>query len=107
MSNFKVITNEYEHQVKKEQYIELGKRAGFMVWDELSESNKISAWKNHTNSNYHSFSVIKIEDLPLLTFKRVGKGFKNELIVNLKTMKSTKNSPKQINFNSETPREEL
>jgi hypothetical protein len=107
MSNFEVITNQYEHLLKKEQYIELGKKAGFMIWDELSESYRKLAWQTHTNENYHSFSVIKIGDLPLLTFKRVGKGFKNDLIVNLKTMKSTKNSPKQINFNSETPHEEL
>lgn len=107
MSNFEVITNEYEHQVNKEKYIELGKKAGFMVWDELSESHRKTAWQNHTNGNYHSYSVIKIGDLPLLTFKRVGKGYKNELIVNLKSMKSTKNSPKQFNFNSETPHEEL
>jgi hypothetical protein len=74
----------------------IGKKAGFQIWDELSEESKKIAWRFNTNGNYYSYSVIKIADLPLLTFKRVGKGYKNELVVNLNSKKCTIKSPKQI-----------
>jgi hypothetical protein len=96
MSNFEVITNDLDHQEKKEIYFKIGKKAGYQMWDELTEENKKIAWRSNTNGCYHSYSVIKIADLPLLTFKRVGKGYKNELVVNLNSKKCTVKSPKQI-----------
>ena len=100
MSNFEVHTNDLEHIEKKEIYINIGKKAGFLIWDELSEERKKTAWSLNTNGNYHSYSIIKIGDLPLLTFKRVGKGYKNELVVNLNSKKCTAKSPKQIDLDN-------
>lgn len=100
MSNFEVITNDLEHQEKKEIYFRIGKKAGYQMWDELTEENKKIAWRTNTNGSYHSHSVIKVSDLPLLTFKRVGKGYKNELVVNLNSKKCTAKSPKQIELDN-------
>lgn len=100
MSNFEVHTNDLEHIEKKEIYIKIGKKAGFLIWDELSEESKKTAWRLNNNGNYHSYSIIKIADLPLLTFKRVGKGYKNELVVNLNSKKCTAKSPKQIELDN-------
>jgi len=99
MSNLEVLTNDLEHQEKKEIYIKIGKKAGYQIWDELSEEDKKIAWKCSTNGNYHSYSIIKVANIPLLTFKRVGKGYKNELVVNLNSNKCTAKSPKQIELN--------
>jgi hypothetical protein len=96
MSNFEVITNDPEHLEKKEIYIKIGRKAGFKIWDELSEEDKKIAWRCYTNDTYHSYSIIKIADLPLLTFKKVGKNYKNELVINLNSKKCTAKSPKQM-----------
>lgn len=95
-NNFEVITNNPEHLEKKEIYIKIGRKAGFEMWEDRDEEAKKRAWILKINDSMYSYSVIKIADLPLLTFKRVGKGFKNELVINLKSMKCTAKSPKQI-----------
>jgi hypothetical protein len=96
MSNFEVITNEPEHIGKKDIYLKIGRKAGFEMWEDKDEETKKRAWTLKINDSMHSYSVIKIADLPLLTFKRVGKGFKNELVINLNSKKCTAKSPKQI-----------
>lgn len=71
----------------------IGMCAGFKMWDILSENDKRQAWINGTAKNYHSHSIYTPAGVPpLLCYKRVGKGFKNEYIINLNTMRPTKSS---------------
>jgi len=75
----------------------IGLNAGYILWDDLNEEEKKKAWFNKTNHHYHSYSVIEAKDKfpPMLCFKRVGSGYKCDYILNLKSMKPTKNSPNQ------------
>jgi len=72
----------------------LGELLGFKMWEKLSTEEQKRMWKESKNNDYHSYSLFNNEDLPpLICFKRVGKGHKNDYILNLKTMKPTKKSP--------------
>jgi len=68
--------------------------AGFTLWDNLTEESKKRAWVSKTNLQYHSSSIFTKEGLPpMLCFRRVGTGQKNEYVINLNTMKPTFGSP--------------
>jgi hypothetical protein len=71
----------------------IGINAGFLMWEDLTEQSKKMAWFEKRNTNYHSSSLYIKEGLPpMLCFKRVGKGEKNEYVINLNTLKPTFNS---------------
>lgn len=64
--------------------------AGFTLWDNLTEESKKRAWISKTNLEYHSSSIFTKEGLPpMLCYRRVGTGQKNEYVINLNTMKPT------------------
>jgi hypothetical protein len=67
----------------------------------LSMEQKRDAWMNGTANTYYSHSIYSPPNIPpLLCYKRVGKGFKNEYIINLNTMRPTKTSQNQENVPS-------
>lgn len=74
----------------------IGLMAGLKIWDVLSSEEKKRAWGCGTFNTYYSHSVFNPGNIPpLLTYKKVGKGFKNEYIINLNSMRPTKSSPIQ------------
>lgn len=87
VSNFDVtkLTNSQKNYI--------GICAGLKMWDVLESDEKSKAWLGGTNSLYYSHSVFNPGNIPpLLCYKQVGKGSKNEYIINLNTMKPTKTS---------------
>jgi hypothetical protein len=82
-----------EAKITDEIKMLIGYNAGFLMWEELSEQSKKKAWYEKRNANYHSCSLYIKEGLPpMLCYKRVGKGEKNEYVINLNTLKPTFNS---------------
>lgn len=74
----------------------IGMCAGFKMWDILTSDEKRQAWITGTAKDYYSHSIFTPVGVPpLLCYKRVGKGFKNEYIINLNSMRATKSSIKQ------------
>jgi len=74
----------------------------FSSWDNLNTSQKKKAWNDKRNSFYYSHTVFSPEGLPpMLCFKKVGKGYKSDYILNLRTLKPTKNSPIKRMFKTE------
>jgi hypothetical protein len=85
----------------------IGLNLGYILWDDLNEEEKKKAWTDKTNHHYHSFFIKEAKDKfpPMLLFKRVGSGFKCDYIINLNTMKPTKNSPNQKKISDDIIRE--
>jgi hypothetical protein len=82
-----------EAKITNEVKMLIGFNAGFLMWEELSEQSKKMAWFEKRNTNYHSCSLYIKEGLPpMLCYKRVGKGEKNDYVINLNTFKPTFNS---------------
>jgi hypothetical protein len=72
---------------------QIGFDSGFLMWEDLTEEQKKKAWYEKRNTNYHSGSLfIKDELPPMLCFRRVGKGEKNEYVINLNSGKPTASS---------------
>ena len=89
-------------KITPEKINEIGRSIGFLMWDDLQVESKKFAWFSSTNNKYFSGSIYKKEGLPpLLSFKRVGKGEKNQYVLNLNTMRPTFNSiiKKQLSDN--------
>jgi len=89
-------------ELSEEEVKHLAELLKFNLWENLTEEQKKEKWRNKTNSNYFSFSYFKPEGLPsMLVFKRVGKGYKANYVLNLNTLKPTKKSPIQLIYKNE------
>lgn len=87
------ITNFDVSRLTENQKNYIGSSAGFKIWDSLTTEQKKQAWVFGTTREYFSHSIFNPGNIPpLLCYKRVGKGFKNEYIINLNSMRPTKSS---------------
>ena len=91
-----VVTNFDVNQLTENHKNYIGVFAGLKMWDVLSADEKKYAWGTGTANNYYSHSVFNPGNIPpLLCYKRVGKGYKNEYVINLNSMRPTKSSINQ------------
>jgi len=91
-----VVTNFDVSKLTENHKNYIGVFAGMKMWDVLTPEEKKYAWGTGTSNNYYSHSVFNPGNIPpLLCYKRVGKGYKNDYVINLNSMRPTKSSLNQ------------
>jgi hypothetical protein len=91
-----VVTNFDVNKLSENHKNYIGSCAGLKMWSTLSADERRYAWGTGTSNNYYSHSVFNPGNIPpLLCYKRVGKGYKNEYVINLNSMRPTKTSINQ------------
>jgi hypothetical protein len=91
-----VVTNFDVNKLSENHKNYIGSCAGLKMWNTLTADEKRYAWGTGTSNNYYSHSVFNPGNIPpLLCYKRVGKGYKNEYVINLNSMRPTKTSINQ------------